>query len=155
MPYDEMETSQMSQLSAMDEGGGGPGGPPMSGQPSGPPTGGPPMGGQAPTQGGGSPGGPGADTPQEQQALKMLLNGAVMFRRATEIEPSIRYLVDELLQKIYLGVTKHYGMEQEGKLALQQSRLRADRSRAVALTGPPRGASAPTGASTPITNGGV
>ena len=153
MPYDDIETQTngISQLSAMDEGGGpggpsgpgGPGGPDMGGQPMGGP--GQPMGGQQ-TQG---PGGPGIDTPQEQQALKLMMQGAVLFRRPTEIEPSIRYLVDELLQKTYLGVTRHYGMEQEGKLALQQSKIRADRGRAVALTGPPRGQARPGGGPQP------
>jgi len=134
MPY--QDTAQMTQgigqLSEMDQGGapdvgmGEPGAvqPPTSPAPEGQTT--------------QPPGGPGADTPQEQQALKLLMQGAIMMRRATEVEPSIRYIIDDLLQKAYLSVTKHYGMEQEGKLALQQAKLKADRSKAVAVTGPPR-----------------
>lgn len=127
MAYDDIaaQTDNMGQLSSMPSGEGAPGG--MSA-------------GSAPTPGGAQqgPGGPGVDTPQEQQALQLLLQGAMMMRRATEIEPSIRYIIDDLLQKAYLGVTKHYGLEQEGKLALQQAQLKANRSRSAALTGPPR-----------------
>jgi hypothetical protein len=144
MAYDDIaaETNGMSQLSSM--------GPPSGGMQSAP-VGAAGLGaGGSPTP---PPGGPGADTPQEQQALQLLLQGATMMRRATEIEPSIRYIIDDLLQKAYLGVTKHYGLEQEGKLALQQAKLQADRGRAVALTGPPKprqmgpstGGSTPTG----------
>ena len=142
MPYDDIagQTSAMGQLSSMDSGEGSgamqapAGGPPMGG-----PSGQPPMGETA------APGGPGPDTPQEQQALQLLMQGALMFRRATEIEPSIRYMIDDLLQKAYLGVTKHYGMEQEGKLALQQAQLKANRNKAVAITGPPRQTKPPMG----------
>lgn len=138
MAYEDIEgqTSAIGQLSSMDSGEGTGG---MQ-----PPSGGPPMGG-TPPGGQGAPGGPGPDTPQEQQALQMLMQGALLFRRATEVEPSIRYLIDDLLQKAYLGVTKHYGMEQEGKLALQQAQLQANRSKAVAITGPPRQPKPPMG----------
>lgn len=137
MPYDDtaQTTSGISQLSTMEGGGGGE---QLPGQPMGQPPGAATGAASGATPGGPPPGGPGPDTPQEQQALQLLMQGALMMRRATEIEPSIRYLIDDLLQKAYLGVTKHYGMEQEGKLALQQSQLRANRSKAVALTGPPK-----------------
>lgn len=138
MAYEDIEgqTSAMGQLSSIDSGAG-------SGQSPTPPPGPPPGATPAGAAGGqgAPPGGPGPDTPQEQQALKLLMQGAMMFRRATEVEPSIRFLIDELLQKAYLGVTKHYGMEQEGKLALQQAQIKANRNKAVAITGPPR----PTG----------
>lgn len=126
------ETAGISQLSSIDDGAAPSQGgmPPGAGAEMAPTTGAAP--GQTPP-----PGGPGPDTPQEQQALKLLMQGAVMMRRATEVEPSIRYIIDDLLQKAYLMVTKHYGMEQEGKLALQQAKIRADRGRAVAVTGPP------------------
>lgn len=129
MAYDEMAqtTDGISQLSSMDQGSAP--GPDMGG--------GQMPGAEAGPQGQG-PGGPGADTPQEQQAIQMLMQGAMLMRRATEVEPSIRYIVDDLLQKAYLGITKHYGMEQEGKLALQQARLQSDRNKAVAITGPPK-----------------
>jgi hypothetical protein len=135
MPWSdtEEETGMMSKLSAMDSGEA----PADVGMPSGAPTGMAPPTGTAPGQTP-PPGGPGPGTPQEQQALKLLMQGAVIMRRATEVEPSIRYIIDDLLQKAYLMVTKHYGMEQEGKLALQQAKLRADRNKAVALTGPPK-----------------
>ena len=124
-------TEGIGQLSAMEpEMGASPMGASMEGAPA----------QQTPPPGaeGQAPGGPGPDTPQEQQALQLLMQGALMMRRATEIEPSIRYIIDGLLEKAYLQVTKHYGMEQEGKLALQQSKLRANQTRAAALTGPPR-----------------
>ena len=126
MPYNNIaqETEGLGQLSSM-EGGAEPMG--MEQQA--------PVGQQAPSQ---PPGGPGIDTPQEQQAVQLLMQGALLMRRATEIEPSIRYIIDDLLQKAYLGVTKHYGMEQEGKLALQQSQLQANRGRSAALMGPPK-----------------
>jgi len=135
MPWSDAdeETGMVSKLSGMDSGA-----PPADvGMPPGAPAGMAPPTGAAPGQTP-PPGGPGPDTPQEQQALKLLMQGAVIMRRATEVEPSIRYIIDDLLQKAYLMVTKHYGMEQEGKLALQQAKLRADRSRAVAVTGPPK-----------------
>ena len=128
MSFDDTQqmTEGIGQLSAME--------PEMQGAPMGAPM------QQTPPQGaeGQPPGGPGPDTPQEQQALQMLMQGALMMRRATEIEPSIRYIIDALLEKAYIQITKHYGMEQEGKLALQQSKLHANQNRAAALTGPPR-----------------
>lgn len=130
MAYEDVEgtTSGISQLSSMDQGSGAG----MEGAMSS----GPPVAGQGPS--GAAPGGPGPDTPQEQQALKLLMQAGVALRRAAEVEPSIRYIIDETLQKAYLSITKHYGMEQEGKLALQQAKIRADRGKAIAMTGPPK-----------------
>jgi len=91
-------------------------------------------GGQSPGQ---SPGGPGVDTPQEQQAVQLFMQGAQAFRQASTVEPSVRYIVDEMLQKAFLSITKHYGMEQEGKLALQQAQLGANKQKSANLTGPP------------------
>lgn len=109
-----------------------------------------------PTEGGApAPGGPGLDTPAEKQAVQLLMEGGMLFRKAAEVEPSVRYLIDAMLEKMMLDVTKHYGMEQEGKLALQQAKLGRDRERSGALTGPPGGApsgappEAPTGPSGP------
>jgi hypothetical protein len=154
MPYHDIaeETDQMGQLSNLeDEGmemGGMPqGGMPMQGAPSGmpmdQPPGGPPTGATGPTA---APGGPGPDTPQEQQALQLLMQGAQAFRQAASVEPSIRYIVDKHLQGAYLEITKHYGMEQEGKLALQQAQLRSNKQRSAGMTGPPRPARPPMGA---------
>lgn len=126
MAFNEGEIETMSQLSTMEDQPEVPSQAPMM------PGAGPPG---AQSQG---PGGPGPDTPQEQQAIKLLMQAGVIMRRAAEVEPSIRYIIDEALQNAYLKITKHYGMEQEGKLALQQAKLRSDRSRAVSLTGPPR-----------------
>ena len=131
MPYEDIESElgSLNELSGQDTGGqemsadpGAMGGPPDMGSSS------------APSQ---PPGGPGVDTPQEQQAVKLLMQGAQAFRQAATVEPSVRYIVDKMLQETFLSVTKHYGMEQEGKLALQQAKLGGDRAKAVALSGPP------------------
>lgn len=89
------------------------------------------------------PGGPGIDTPQEQKAVQLLTKGAQLIREAANAEPSIRIIVDKTLQDLFMQITKHYGMEEEGKLALRQAKLGADRQRAVALTGPPGGPPSP------------
>jgi len=93
-----------------------------------------PMPQQAPAQG---LGGPGVDTPQEKQAVELLMQGAQAFRKATQIDPSVRYIVDDILQKRFLSITKHYGLEQEGKLALQQAKLGADKQKSAVFSGPP------------------
>lgn len=82
-------------------------------------------------------GGPGVDTPQEQQAVQLLMQGAMAFRKASELDPSIRGLVDPMLQKAYLDITKHYGLEEEGKTALKQAQLQSNRARASRLTSRP------------------
>lgn len=129
MPYDDIqsETGSLDALAGQGDVGGG-AEMPMGGE--GLPT----PGAQAPGQ---SPGGPGVDTPQEQQAVKLLMQGAQAFRQAAEVEPSVRYIVDKILQEGFLSITKHYGMEQEGKLALQQAKLGADKQKSANLAGPP------------------
>lgn len=82
-------------------------------------------------------GGPGIDTPQEQQAVQLLMQGAMSFRKATEIDPSIRGIIDPALQKAYLEITRHYGLEEEGKTALKQAQLQSNRMRASRLSAPP------------------
>jgi len=133
MPYEDIaaETDSMQALS------GGPSGEPMPG----PEPGGPPMqepGMQAPT---GGMGGPGIDTPQEQQAVQMLTQGAQALRQAADTDPSIRYIIDKALKDTFLAITKHYGLEQEGKAALQQAELQANRERSqnVMPSGGPQG----------------
>jgi len=93
-----------------------------------------PMGGPAGMMGGG-PGGPAGgpaapnggpnriDTPQEQKAMQLFMQGSLLFREAANLDPSVRFIVDQLLVKGFTDVTKHYGLEQEGKLALQQAQL--------------------------------
>jgi len=88
-------------------------------------------GGQAP------PGGPGPDTPIEQQVLQEITQAAQVFRGAADKEPSIRFIVDGLLQKLFADITKHYGMEEEGKLAIQQAQLQKRNSDAAGRAGPP------------------
>lgn len=131
MPYDDIEAEMgsLNDLSAQPDMGGGE-------MPMGDEGGQPPQmpGGQPSGQ---SPGGPGVDTPQEQQAVKLLMQGAQAFRQAASVEPSVRYIVDKILQEGFLSITKHYGMEQEGKLALQQAKLGANKQKAANLTGPP------------------
>jgi len=130
MGFDETEAEigSMDQLAGQDDMGGGMegGSPEMPGAPM--------PGGES---GGQSPGGPGVDTPQEQQAVKLLMQGAQAFRKAAQIEPSVRYIVDKLLQEGFMSITKHYGMEQEGKLAMQQAKLGADKQKSAAFNGPP------------------
>lgn len=114
--------------------GAGPGGPPMPGPggPGGPPFGGPPMPGAgpggpgpgaAPSGPGTAPGGPGIDTPQEQQATQLLVQAGQMLRQAATVDPSIRYIIDKLLLSTFQEITRHYGVEDEGKAALQQAQL--------------------------------
>lgn len=82
-------------------------------------------------------GGPGVDTPQEQQAVQLIMQGAMAFRKATEIDPSIRGIIDPALQKAYLDITKHYGLEEEGKAALKQAQLQSNRAKSSRLTARP------------------
>ena len=141
--------NEAGQLSALAGVGGGPGqvssGPPSGGTaPPGPPVAGAQQVAQGPAgpgldAAGGIPGlgGPGVDTPQEQQDLEFFSQGAMMLRRAAEVDPSIRYIIDKHLQQTFMEVAKHYGVEQEGKLAMQQAQLGANRERAGAIMGPP------------------
>uniref|UniRef100_A0A6M3LC06 Uncharacterized protein n=1 Tax=viral metagenome TaxID=1070528 RepID=A0A6M3LC06_9ZZZZ len=116
----------MQQLSQMPESPEGPGAgsdlpPPNLGAPPQPGAGGPP----GPTGPGGQPGlgGPGIDTPQEQKAMQMLTQGAQALRQAASTDPSTRYIVDKVLMDLFNAITKHYNLEQEGKVALQQAQL--------------------------------
>jgi len=133
MPYEDIagQTDSLSQLSSMpgDEGGGLEGGPSM---PEGPQA-------EGPVE---QLGGPGADTPQEQQALQLASQAAVMFRQAAEADPSIRYIADKYLPLLFMDVMKHYGMEEEGKMQLQQAQMQSKRQRSSGIMGPPM---APTG----------
>jgi len=121
---------QMSQLSQMDAG------------PQGAPS---PQGAPAPMQGPvGAPlqagaqalGGPGVDTPQEQKAVQLLMQGAMMMRQAAQIDPSVSPIIDKMLQDSYLQITKHYGFEQEGKLALQQAQMQKSRMKSQRFSSP-------------------
>jgi len=90
-------------------------------------------------------GGPGIDTPQEQQAIQLIMQGAMAFRKATEVDPSLRGFIDPALQKAYLDITKHYGLEEEGKTALKQAQLQSNRERSSRLTARPPVGGAPLG----------
>jgi len=82
-------------------------------------------------------GGPGIDTPQEQQAVQLIMQGGMAFRKAAEIDPSVRAIIDPLLQKAFLDVTKHYGLEEEGKVAMKQAQLQSGRAKASRLSARP------------------
>ena len=93
-----------------------------------------------PASPGGPLGGPNkVDTPQEQKALQMLIQGSLMFREAANLDPSVRYIIDKVLVDAYGQVTKHYGLEQEGKLALQQAQLMKQREMQQKFAGPGAG----------------
>jgi hypothetical protein len=117
---------QLSQLSQMDEGGGMPQGMPQGGGPLPQPM----------QQGAQSLGGPGVDTPQEQKAVQMLMQGAMLMRQAAEIDPSVSPIIDKMLTDSYLQITKHYGFEQEGKLSLQQAQMQKSRMKSQAFSSP-------------------
>jgi len=123
---------QLSQLSQLDDGGQGV---PMSSQ-GGPPTADPAAMPQPMQQAGSQLGGPGVDTPQEQKAVEMLMQGAMLMRQAAQIDPSVSPIVDKMLQDSYLQITKHYGFEQEGKLALQQAQMQKNRMKSQAFASP-------------------
>ena len=131
---------QLSQLSQLDPGSQA--GPPMQDSSPGPMQG--PVG--APLQAGAqSLGGPGVDTPQEQKAVQMLMQGAMLFRQAAQIDPSVSPIVDKMLQDSYLQITKHYGFEQEGKLALQQAQMQKNRMKSQAFSSPAGQSGPPVG----------
>ena len=143
--YISPEAEGISQMASMppDAQAGPPQGQPMPGL-GGPQMQGPPMAGP---EGGlegapGGPGQPGVDTPQEQKAIQLLTQAAVLMREAANVEPSIRHIVDDTLQRSFLAVTKHYGIEQEGKLAMQQAQLTKNRTMSSRIGG---GMAPPTG----------
>ena len=140
MAFDDtmQETEGISALSAMPEQGGAPEGPPGGGVEGMP----------------GIPGlgGPGVDTPQEQKAVQALMEGAKAFRMAAQSDPSIKPLVDALLQDGFIKITQHYGVGEEGKMALKQAQMAQGRARSAALSygagptqGPPIGSGPPSG----------
>ena len=126
------QLSQLSQMPAQGQEGGG-----MPQGPQGGPPGGAepqiPQGVQSFAQ---SLGGPGVDTPQEQKAVQMLMQGALLFRQAAQTDPSVGPIVDKVLQDSYIQITKHYGFEQEGKLALQQAQMQKNRMKSQAFSSP-------------------
>ena len=91
-------------------------------------------------------GGPGIDTQQEQQAVQLLTQSAALMREAANIDPSIQYIVDKILMDGFNAVTKHYGVEEEGKLALQQAMLEKRKADTLRRAGPPgQGTGGPPG----------
>lgn len=138
MAYDQM--GAMNQL-ADEPQGGPPMGGPMTGptpgpmpSPSGPPPG---MAGPGPMAG---PQGPQAgnkiDTPAEQKAMQSVVQGAILLREAANLDPSVRYIMDKALLDIFTQITKHYGLEQEGQLALKQAQLTKQRQQSAKFAQP-------------------
>lgn len=142
--YISPEAEGISQMASMPGTNEGPSMPGMANPVQGPQMQGPPMAGPEGGPGGapGGPGQPGVDTPQEQKAIQLLTQAAVLMREAANVEPSIRHIVDDTLQRSFLAVTKHYGIEQEGKLAMQQSQLTKNRMMSSRIGG---GMAPPTG----------
>lgn len=142
MPYEDIaaETQGVSDLSSMDTSGGGPEMSAPGGPPSGPPTAPPippnePLGQAAQPAGG--LGGPGIDTPQEKQAMQSVMEGMMALRKAATSDPSLRVVIDQHLQKMFLDITSHYGLAEEGKAALKSAQLMANRQHAAPIMGPP------------------
>jgi len=113
---------------------------------------GPPGGGPAPQQpgapmAGSQTGGPGVDTPEEQQAVQLLMQGMQFIRQAAGIDRSIRPLVDKILPDAFLQFAQHYGYGEEGKLALKQAQMMQSRERGAVLQGqgPMKGPPGPVG----------
>jgi len=92
-----------------------------------------------PTSEGSQLGGPGIDTPQEKAAIAKLIQGGIFMRQATQHDPSIRYILDQHLEKMFLDIANHYGVAEEGKLALKQAKMRVAEKRRNRLAGPPIG----------------
>lgn len=123
MPFDDIQqqTGALSELSGMQPTGGQPTmGQPMGGQPMGPSSG---------------MGGPGVDTPQEKQAVDMLMQAMQLMRQASTVDPSIRPLVDKFLPDTFLQFAQHYGFGEEAKMALKQAQMTQEKARAGALQG--------------------
>ena len=99
--------------------------------------------------GGQGQGGPGIDTPQEQQAVQMLIQGMQMFRQAATTDPSIRPMIDKILQDGFLQIADHYGYGEEAKLALKQAQMQVGRARASAVEGRGPGQAMPAPAPRP------
>ena len=132
------ETDGLRRMSEMPQGGEDMSMPTAPTNMGAPPT---PMG----TEGGigAAPGARGIDTPQEEKAMQMLVQAASLIREAANAEPSIRYIADKHLLGMFNDVVKHYGIEEQGKMALQQAQLAKRDEGAVRRAGPP---AAPTGA---------
>jgi len=112
MPYED-ETAMMGDLAAMPE-------PTAQGQA---PPAAPPM------QPGQALGGQGVDTPQEQQAVELLMQAAMMMRQAAETDPGLRPYIDKHLQGAFLDISTYYGFGEDAKLALKQATMQRDRER--------------------------
>jgi len=84
-------------------------------------------------------GGPGIDTPAEQKAVQMFIEGMKLIRQGAMADPSTRPIVDKFLQDTFLQLAQHYGYGEEGKLALKQAQMGETRARSNALSGAPTG----------------
>lgn len=123
MPFDDaqQQTDSLSALASLPAEGGAVGGAPPEGAPG--------------AETGAQLGGPGVDTPQEQQAVEMLMQGAQMFRQAAQTDPSVRHIIDKFLQDGFIQISEHYGFGEEGKLALKQGQMMKSRAQASVVTG--------------------
>jgi hypothetical protein len=117
MPFDDamQETDALSQLSSM---------PSES-----------PEALAGPAQGGADSGGPGVDTPSEQQAVQLFLQGMQLFRQGAQKDPTTQYIIDKCLQDTFLQIAQHYGYGEDAKLALKQAQMIKMRERSGALSG--------------------
>lgn len=125
MPFDNItqETDALSSLSSMPETGES-----MSG-----------------TQ---DTGGPGIDTPAEQQAVQMFIEGMKLIRQGAMADPSTKPIVDKFLQDTFLQLSQHYGYGEEGKMALKQAQMMQTRARSQAIGGVPGPGAGPPGVGT-------
>jgi hypothetical protein len=139
MPYEDIAAENQGVSDLASSGGedmGMESGPAPGGPPSAPPIPSTEPLGQAAQPAGGL-GGPGIDTPQEQQAMKAVMQGMMALRQAATADPSLRVVIDQHLQKMFLDITGHYGLAEEGKAALKSAQLMANRQRSGAVMGPP------------------
>jgi len=91
-------------------------------------------------------GGPGIDTPAEQQAVQMFLQGMQMIRQGAQADPSTKPIIDKFLQDAFLQLSQHYGYGEEGKMALKQAQMMETKTRSQKLGGgPPMRGAPPTG----------
>lgn len=131
MPMDMNEG--LGQLAQAPGPGPEPTGPGMAGPAPSGPTAAPP----GPGASGGQHGGPGIDTPIEQKAMTYLAKGAELIREAANVDPSIRPIIDQHLERAFLDVMTAYGMGEQAKLSLKQAKMQRDQQRSSSLGGPP------------------
>lgn len=143
MPLNE----DLSTLATQPAGPGGPGGPGELASPGPGPGGGPDMppgpmpdpGPVTATPQSAGHGGPGIDTPVEKQAMELLTRGAELIRKAADVDPAIRPIIDKHLENAFLDVMTTYGLGEQAKLSLKQAKMQRDQQVAgrLNMAGPP------------------